>query len=103
MLTVEDNRKVKPTDTRPAERPLARLVTEREAQWRAFARWEDEQALREGAAGLDRGEVQQVTKWCGEALEFATRYGGAGPGAPETHLDDLVAWVERWRRAWKAT
>lgn len=80
---------------------LKRAVEERRLQFRRFAQWEDEQ-LRAHAGPKSPGEQQRALDWYSDALEFATRYGGAGPDAPDSHLTDLLAWVHCWRRAWRA-
>lgn len=80
---------------------LKTAVDERRRQWERFSAWEE--AQRPPSPGPRRGaELRRALDWYGDALELATRAGSAGPGAPDRHLEDLVEWVHRWRRAWRA-
>lgn len=78
----------------------AQVAAYREALTR-FAEWEREQD-KNGPAALGPRALRQALDWYADALDLATRSGSAGPGAPEWHLDDLVAWVRLWRKAWRA-
>ena len=89
------------------EHSLRELVAEREAQWQRFARWESKQRrespLGEAGGELHGAAVRRAIEWYGDAFAFAQNVGAIGPAMPETHLEDLVEWVRRWRRAWRAT
>ena len=75
-------------------------IAARRQQWERYARWEEQQQAAKGPG--DSRSIQRALDWYSDALEFAQRQGAAGPGAPETHLEDLIAWVRRWRVAWRA-
>jgi hypothetical protein len=80
---------------------LRRAVEERRLQYGRFAEWE-ERERRTNVTGATSLAGQRAITWYSEALDLAMRTGGSGRGAPETHLTDLVKWVQRWRRAWRA-
>lgn len=89
----------------PAQAPepsLAQALAARAAQWQAFADWEREQTERSAPGPPDPEALQRRLDWYADAMAFARRAGSLGPGAPERHLEDLIAWVRRWRRAWGA-
>jgi hypothetical protein len=90
--------------TRPdaCEASLSQAVAARAAQWQAFAEWEREQAQQAAPGPPDPAALARRLDWYADALAFARRVGSLGPGAPERHLEDLIAWVRRWRRAWGA-
>ena len=74
---------------------LKRAIEERRARYARFAAWEDRQLT-------NASSLEQRLDWYADALRLATRTGGAGRGTSETHLNDIVSWVQRWRRAWRA-
>ncbi len=75
-------------------------IEARRRQWERYARWEDQQQAAEGPR--DNRSIQRALDWYADALEFAQHHGAAGAEAPETHLEDLITWVRRWRAAWRA-
>ena len=83
------------------QQDLKRAVEARRRQYGRFAEWEDLER-RANAAEADALARRRAIDWYSDALDLAMRTGGSGPGAPETHLSDLVNWVQRWRRAWRA-
>jgi hypothetical protein len=83
-----------------ASTDLRQLLERRAQQLSAFERWEE--AQQRAAGPPDDADVRRNLAWLNDAHELAVRMGSTGPAVPEQHLEDLIHWVKRWRRAWRA-
>ena len=76
---------------------LARALAERRRQWAAFNAWEAEEKAKRGR----EVSIAERIAWYADAYEFAKSFRTSAASA--RHLQDLLEWLELWRRAWRAS